>query len=105
MREFFHGWRWTAGCVTLVMACVFMGACLKQRVERRSTLADFQVRYPNHHLDEDGNTVFKIDGLSEDFVYPKLSWAPDLCVAVPLTLLSADLLLWKPRKRTGANHA
>ena len=28
-------------------------------------------------------------------------WLPTL----PLTLLSAYLLLWKPRKRTGANHA
>lgn len=26
MREFFHGWRRKAGCVTLVMACVVAGA-------------------------------------------------------------------------------
>ncbi len=29
MREFFHGWRRKAGCVTLVMACVIMGVWVR----------------------------------------------------------------------------
>lgn len=98
MCELFEGWRRKAGCVTLVISCAFMGACLKQRVERSSVLAQYQKAYPDHHLDDEGNTVFKT-GASYEFVYARLWWGPDLCVAVPLTLLSAYLLLWKPRQR------
>jgi hypothetical protein len=96
MRDFFRGWRRKAGCAALGIACVFMGAVLKQRVERRSTLAHYQEDYPVHRVDKDGNTVFKYSEHGE-FVYQRLSWMPDLCVAIPLTLLSAYLILW-PRR-------
>src|SRR5882757_1087048 len=32
MREFFHGWRRKAGCVTLVMACMLMIGWMRSRV-------------------------------------------------------------------------
>lgn len=98
MLELFRSWRRITGCLVLVIACAFMGACLKQRVERNDELASFQKQYPNHHLDKDGNTVFKTSETYE-FVYANLSWGPDLFVAIPLTLLSAYLLLSKPSKR------
>ena len=31
MRTFFHGWRRKTGCITLLIACVLMGAWIKSR--------------------------------------------------------------------------
>ncbi len=43
MGEFFHGWRRKLGCVTLVMACVFMGGWVRSQF----TFDDLEVPFGN----------------------------------------------------------
>ena len=122
MREFFKGWRRKAGVILLVMACVVTAVWIRSSivvdfmhfeigdrfyvvVSRRGVLAwdfgeygiddqraGFGWRTHEAPLDIGNNVVF-----SRSVMY----WTP----AIVLTLLSAYLILWKPRKRTEQDHA
>ncbi len=134
MREFFHGWRRKAGCVTLVLALVFMGAWLRSYIvedrlafttgDFRHAISSFQGRVgwdrwldsppsvgvawssewrnlnmpirarPTHFKARPGSILGKLQFESRAVPY----WP----FAIPLTLLSAYLILWKPRKRVAA---
>ena len=120
MREFFHGWRRKSGCVTLMMALLFMGGWIRSRTDRDTAvirtgtnsffgfeskdgsmrLAHFAFNYPVTFF---GNFEFegarRSDALTLMAVVPsELQFAvPYWSIAVPLTLLSAYLILWKPR--------
>jgi len=67
MKDFFNGWKRKAGCVTLVLAGLFL--CLWMR-------AEIQIRNDPDPLIESANILFVI--------------------ILPLTLLSAWLLLSEP---------
>ena len=164
MREFFHGWRRKAGCVTLMMACAVMGLWIRGQRFRdelafasasgtekeihaivsaaagimwiRERLPDwsmvqvtsFPVWNSHRYGDDDtsdfsGETDTRGDSLwrwkwcgfdlgqgnhyGKDLTGPTISYwiAPYWSIAIPLMLLSAYLILWKPRKQTGADHA
>ena len=119
MREFFKGWRRKAGCFTLVIA--FALACLWVRGVVAPKSVMFQIGQRNHWIEtNNGRLVWGaadiVEGLLEDqrdmtkfvnenYAPPKegerrifLHW-PVLC----LTLLSAYLILWKPRKSKSPN--
>ena len=153
MREFFHGWRRKAGCITLVIACAFMGMWL-----RANQICDYYL-FGSGHDRESHSIVSTAAGLYwareelppdssarkfsrsyqpgwnaspyEDYDWPKdftttidvwkVDWRWRLCgfdfgeyhsisrtwywvipywsIVLPLTVLSACLILWKPRKR------
>ncbi len=78
MGEFFNGWRRKIGCMTLVMACVFMARWMTTLTESID-IVDWRSRIAAH-----GITAL----LS---VSPR--WASRLDLIIPLTLLSAYLLL------------
>ena len=95
MREFFRGWRRKVGCVTLVMAC----ALALNWAASYSTVNLPEDYYPDlesHH----GNIEYtKFVGTRREVVWQ----IPYSFVTVPLTLISAYLILRKPRK-VGAEH-
>ncbi|MDB5345769.1 MAG: hypothetical protein JWP89_4146 [Schlesneria sp.] len=140
MREFFSGWRRKVGCVTLVMACGFVGAWIKSRSTvdlihlnwKRSNVAIISggesLRYTVGRRFQflqtatlNGNSVRLIDderpitgsSLVETHCWPGAALfvqnsasdtserfaVPYWTITLPLTLLSAYLILWKPRKQ------
>jgi hypothetical protein len=133
MSEFFKGWRRKTGCVALVMACVLMGMWVRSRylVDELSALMPLDVN--NYTLMSYSDcihmTVWKQAGLtpvegwrwkSERLDAPRSvtiidSWAVELLedgllwqipywfLVMPLTLLSAYLILWKPRPKERRN--
>ena len=106
MREFFRGWRRKVGCVTLVVACGLMVESLLTG-EYNAELWDAFERSKqsiSHEFKPDGSVVLDY-GPRAVYVLRRFSLVPYLAVVLPLTFLSAYLLLWKPRKRTGPDHA
>lgn len=115
MHEFFRGWRHKVGCVTLVMACVMAGLWV------RSYLADDHIWVGTPYrrlavLSQEGNFSWEsnppssssfhfdygVTSINTMFRFESLAYAtPYWAIIVPLTLVSAYLILWKPRKRSG----
>lgn len=133
MREFFYGWRRKAGCVTLVIACGLVGAWVRS-LHVHDTLVAPQLNRlhiidsVNGHIwwtgcQSEPDWGFESTALhqrltaSEHFVRrwslvaksEKLRLAqwvmPYWLITVPLTLLSAYLIFWKPRKRKAESDA
>jgi hypothetical protein len=130
---FFHGWQRKLGVVTLLLACVLMGAWLRCRSldevvyfvvsdrQHRIYAVDNRIIWlttpdPNLLLDlrcgaggdseyEDLQYIDKVWHNSE--VITKLSFSrwniPIWSLVLPPTVLSAYLILWKPRKRSCPN--
>jgi hypothetical protein len=126
MYTFFHGWRRKAGVVSLVMACVLMVGWGRSQIrydvigfqvgDRQqiiqitdghvywwgiSTLSKAQFVWqsgaPQSALIDEGRSGFSDD---EGWAWRFREWkASYLAGAIPLTLLSTYLILWKPRKR------
>lgn len=121
MRGFFNDWRRKVGCVLLVTACLLMGAWIRSYSFEDSF---WFVRGNKCHLinsdhselawlsfDESGGNKFygwdsrkySTDGianLATQWPHDTQSWVVHYWqILLPLTLLSAWLLLWKPRKR------
>ena len=164
MRDFFHGWRRKAGCVTLVMACVLMVIWYRSYIVTDDIGYAFQDEYvlaskggelcwlrifnPGRSaadpLDEETSSpslwetvwwetaVFKPMSTVPDHKYltkyevlgieisvsDQYRWisnhlaesvrvslwrVPLLMLVIPLTLLSAYLIVWKPQKRVNGN--
>lgn len=111
MHSIFRGWRRKAGIVTLVMAMAIMVDCLAERarfdewmahlqqipqdqlVERSENVQGIYVEYKKMIMTPDGTDRFQ-SAIIQRFTY---FW--HLSIAIPLTLLSAYLILWKPRTR------
>ena len=127
MGEFFRGWRRKVGCVTLLMACVFMSAWVRSMM-----IGDFLHRTGtgNGFIEAESSNGFLIWWSSSKPLFtkqpPPLCWVtgnlsnslkiqeqwplirqfgnrsfvavPYWSVVIPLTLLSAYLLFSKPRK-------
>eukprot|EP00456_Euglypha_rotunda_P016931 TRINITY_DN156_c0_g1_i5.p2 TRINITY_DN156_c0_g1~~TRINITY_DN156_c0_g1_i5.p2 ORF type:complete len:127 (+),score=12.56 TRINITY_DN156_c0_g1_i5:105-485(+) len=126
MREFFRGWRRKAGCATLLMACALAGLWIRTTVvadfiqlehlafgTTRGGIywAYFQAKQnwdwettPESTLRSSfGNmSLAEIlrDELSSEMHY---GYALYWWLVLPITLLSAYLILWKPRKRASPN--
>lgn len=130
MREFFRGWRRKVGCVALVMACIVVGMWIRSSVfydqcawadtNRKNVVYSLNGEFGWWHWEgsrrkpisfgsfplarEDEakwRMILEMSRLQNDARgWTCLYWH----LAIPLTLLSAYLLLWKPRKRTGADN-
>lgn len=100
MREFFHGWRRKAGVITLGLALAVMGLWIRSRiVDDQFTVCGMQFKSYGGVFERSDFLFLDVDrfGSSEAReVFWSLQYA---WVAIPLTLLSAYLILWKPRKR------
>ena len=110
MREFFRGWRRKAGCVTLVMAVAL--ACLWVRGVVAPKSVKFQVGHRIHCLTTiNGRLIWesadKVHGMSLLEEESNLTVLPNerrgiiqlRTTILPMTLLSAYLILWKPRPK------
>lgn len=119
MHTFFHGWRRKAGIISLVVACVMTG------LWNRSLFVEDLVAFPrrqafdslNGNLYWDSGAIFTFNPgwcawRTHDLRNPRqlevslAHWEqshsmriPYWSMVSPLTLLSAYLLLWKPRHR------
>jgi hypothetical protein len=131
MREFFHGWRRKAGVMTLVVALSAAGVWVRASVLCEQI--DIQIGHRHHMitLAHDGLAWLSMDGhlrrgwihhgyMAEDVtavgaakIWMRRGNAMERSpsgwiirywsVVLPLTLLSASLILWKPRKPASAN--
>lgn len=129
MRVFFEGWRRRSGCATLVMACIFMAGWFRSFVILDSLAysgsgRQYQIgSWDGYILWMSGVPVsdvellnFKWDRMTFGPLIPESeisdvfmnseNWKPFVkwtipywSVALPLTLVSAWLLLTKPRKK------
>lgn len=119
MHEFFHGWQRKVGCVTLVMALAVCAMWI-----RNSVVSDlFLIGQVSVHFSR-GGVVWSIDDGSMwhwgSWEHLPKDWnangthlhfgsntavVPYWCIVLLLSLLSAYLILWKPRKRTGVERA
>ncbi len=121
MREFFHGWRRKAGCVTLVMALTLTGIWVRSSIIIDEVLVTWPGNRHNYLVSLPGRILLDFWDLeyapetywiqhpcSLSVINDRLNWfeenhatfdIPYWIITIPLTLLSAYLILWKPRKR------
>lgn len=131
MGKFFNGWRREVGCVLLVMAAVFMGGWIRSEIaydEVRISIGDHRPfllsqksslywgRWIDHARGSPsyGWRTFNLQATDEwgsgwsssgSVAYSaRPSQIPYWSITIPLTLLSACLILWKPRIRTGQGN-
>lgn len=130
MRELFRGSRRKVGCVTLVLACVLMGmwmrsffvidAILSPIGGRQQTVISLRNKITwsswdleNHEAEYSGSAFHLAPELSQ-FIMEQIDarrerpsfrqWiVPYWCIVLSLTLLSAYLILGKPRKKATSN--
>ena len=120
MRSFFHGWRRKAGVVSLLMACGLMVSWLRSYIseerfwirmhDRCHVITHSHGRLEQISFDlakDDGENIRSLGWFSQKHtgnLFPQWHFEPDYhvvahwLVVLPLTLLSAYLILWKPRK-------
>lgn len=125
MREFFHGWRRKVGVVTLLMVCGLTGMWIRSRTvcdtigipigQRQTVVVSLDGRAYWYAYNVDDRNWFTFTGselnntmregqyqMRADFAeQPSIEyteWAVTyLPVAIGLTILSAYVILWKPR--------
>jgi hypothetical protein len=128
MHTFFHGWRRKVGVVTLVMAVVVFGAWMRSlmvqdtfflgssfinvsggMIAQQAWVTDqvYPVDIPKIASSDPHAVLVVIGDVGPEMVignpYLRLEtmWAiPYWSLVLPLTLLSAYFILWKPRTRT-----
>ncbi|MEI8383781.1 MAG: hypothetical protein WCJ09_26945 [Planctomycetota bacterium] len=121
MREFFHGWRRKAGCVALVMVCALAGMWMRSFIVNdqlwigrhwfESHRGEIDWRYfSNVNPLEWRSRQIKtgLAGLLRSYSGPSYQAIASISywsLTVPLTILSASLILWKPRKRKAVSDA
>ncbi len=124
MRAFFKGWRRKAGCVTLLMSLMLIvgwmrSYCVLDRVEidigaRRLKITSFHQKIYCFRVDGHGLGIqwgtkkfprYEVGEQIARALDDTLAQSSSGCIlpywslACPLTLLSAHLILWKPRKQ------
>jgi hypothetical protein len=129
MHTFFHGWRRTAGCVALVVACALMALWMRSLCFCSSLTMPVASNSAETWVSIDGRLVWCAESEYEPpyqwhdgppqtlanmnvtldwtyFGFARGSWNGDpfislsyWSIVLPLTLLSAYLLLWKPKAR------
>jgi len=100
MLAFFHGWRRKMGVATLVFGCVFMALWV-----RSYAVFDSYEYRSNTHLDSNAGALSCVTDLYRYQLAtrpsPIVHWnIPYWSIVLPLTLLSAYLLLSKPRSKS-----
>lgn len=133
MREFFQGWRRRVGCITLLMAIALMAGWMRSRLvedvaacsilDNRHVFATYpdQIVWWTWNESATRDISFPINWSEIDWYLqppdiirayeikwsaPNLIWhweVPYWSLTVPLTLLSAWLLLSRPRRSTKPN--
>ena len=124
MHEFFKGWRRKAGCIALVMACAVSGVWIRSFVicdrlwlnmPERSKLVysvggsigcqarNYHHEWPIVSWDQlkfaEAGQVLRESDTTEFWRSDGESWMiTHWILLLPLTLLSAYLILWNPRK-------
>jgi hypothetical protein len=126
MHTFFHGWRRKVGIVSLVMACGLTSAWMRSQFfrdvfcwsighEAEVIISDDGILSwwrlsLQHPLPQRWNPGFVNRGRDGSYYFRARDWYVELGESdslsvpywhsvIPLTLLSAYLILWKPRKR------
>ena len=101
MGEYFRGWRRKLGLVTLVLACTITGlwrAVPDSDFDGLSIALDVQFTVQEAGFQVVWQAFSSAVGISE-----QIEWlVPYSTVVIPLTLLSAFLLLFKPRQKPSA---
>jgi hypothetical protein len=124
MYTFFHGWRRKVGLVTLVMAC--LAAAMWVRSLRIEDFVDFAINLEEQRIVSSRGEIFwwawtsgsreasetmdgilwntefngELDMVNASVGFVRRRWRIAYWHAtIPLTLLSAYLILWKPRKQ------
>lgn len=98
MLDFVRGWKRKVGVVTLVVACVLMAAWLRSIYRPRQ----FDLTVSTFIWSQDGSLEFWHEYIPEGVVWRgppdvEMSWrVPYRHFVLPLTLLSAYLILSKP---------
>ena len=133
MREFFKGWRRKAGCVALVVACAFTSLWVRSLSDGEIIATPLVIMSEHGTLYFGWNmrpfdrpillkrafgfgngdrirtslwAIGRVNGGVDDMVNMwNLASIPHYLIVLPLTLLSAYLLPWQPRKRTESEHA
>ncbi|HEY4263122.1 MAG TPA: hypothetical protein VGM98_23370 [Schlesneria sp.] len=109
----FHGWRRKAGCVALVVACFLFIAWTRSLIVSDAILG--RSRWIS--LDSEGKTydlivsrdgavrnIYRTSQMGGGFRDEEVFAVSYAIVILPLTLLSAYLILWKPRKRLSSDQ-
>ena len=130
MRSFFHGWRRKAGVVTLAVACALctmwmrslsiQDVCVFQFGSTASDVLSQRGMIYWHVTRFEGELKYSFDrfytaafAADDELAGPERriwddneEWysLPYPLLVLPLTLLSAYLILWKPRKRKTADQ-
>lgn len=122
MKDFFHGWRRKGGVVTLVMASILMAVWIRSGVVIDAVKFSPPPYDSIHYLTSAGGSVqwmrreFAGGRIATFWYTERLASRPDMnlnvddnigiawtisyrSIVIPLTLLSAYLILWKPRIR------
>ncbi|HEY4258606.1 MAG TPA: hypothetical protein VGM98_00540 [Schlesneria sp.] len=109
MHEFFRGWRRKAGIVTLVTAGVMFVVWMRSLTTYDAIHCKLPwVSSSSEDREYDSDILASFDGMllnrrvfsaPEGFRDEDIWAIPHWSIVLPLTLLSAYLLLWKPRKR------
>ena len=131
MREFFYGWRRKAGCVSLAMALVLMAGWIRSFTitdlymvgDGWIVSSDGLIEWLNYSFDHDRDPIepptsgppaeITVSVVADDVIvlgspgaWHVATWiVPYWSMVVPLTILSAYLILGKPRKRGGMTHS
>ena len=99
MRDFFHGWRRKVGCALLVMAISAMYLWICSYAVPVSF--DLVYRYQFYVIESSGGGILWSQWVSDGpDPMQTITAIPYWLLTASLTLLSAYLILWKPRKRT-----
>ena len=105
MGAFFHGWRRKVGCVLLLASLALVAAWMRSQFKSDEYVF---ISYGRRFLVESGSGCFSIIDLGPVGFYGMYIggiWQIGIMtVAAPLTLLSAYLILWKPRKIPAKPH-
>ena len=122
MRELFKGWRRKTGCVALVMACALAASWLRSlaasdslwlRIGDRCQILrhdDGRISWDSYEVPDEYREVFpsfKWFSQEPDSNYELPLWYFESglwllhhsILTIPLTILSAYLILWKPRPK------
>jgi len=117
MSDFFHGWRRKAGCVALVTACVFASGWVRSfwlcdvlsfgqhefcHVLGRLSWARLKSKNPDEPVWWSSFEISPAFGSHDrSWRFDSRVWiAPDWSIVIPLTLLSAYLILWPSKRKT-----
>ena len=97
MLTFFHGWRRKAGWAVLMLASLALSLehirC--EREARRRIQCINNLSWPPKPQRSYDDILHE----QRRIAYAEFSYLPSVTIALPLTLLSAYLILWKPRPK------